>query len=739
MRMPDGREAAWTAGLHEHGSESTSRDPSGRFSTLVEDASEIVTLLDRHGGIVYMNAVGRKMLATGVLTPGEPFLELIHPEDRDETGRLLARLVNESDTTQQFELRIRTAEDSYRHLATTAQNLLDDVGIGAVVLHSRDVTELRQTQATLEQERSYDPLTRLPNRSHFAEHVSRAMSRARRVPGRVAVYSVDIDRFHEVNERHGVATGDEVLCRVSDRLRQCLRGYDTVSRGDPVVARVASDEFLVLCEDVLDVRSAETIAVRLGAAVADTPVHAGHDDLWITATVGVALSGDVGTTAESLVGQASAALHLGKRRGGARVQFLDERPRHTADLEARQLKELREAISTGQLRLLYQPKIEISSGEMVGVEALVRWEHPEQGLVSPLEFIPLAEKSGLIDDLGRWVLVEACRQRRDWEGTLSGPARLVMSVNVSTKQFNTSFPELVRAVLGEIRAPGEWLCIEITESAVMSDVDEAIITIHGLRALGVRVSIDDFGTGFSSLAQLKRLPLDELKIDKSFIDGLGHDREDTAIVAAIVAMAQALELAVVAEGVETVEQLAALRTLGCELAQGFLFSRPLSHHRLHDVLTGAEQLGTVPGPGPTTEVGREPDLVLVVDDSPDVRRFARVSLAASGFEVREAAEGDEAIAMARRLRPTCVVLDVVMPGVSGFEVCRRLRADPLTADCTVVMLTANASADDKVEAFSAGADDYMVKPFAPRDIAGRVRDAINRRRDGDGGSEQAPI
>ena len=708
------------------------RDSGSRFYAVVEDSSEIVTLLDRRGGIVYMNALGRQILANEVLTPGEAFWELVRLDDRDDTRGVFTQLLEEPGTTQRFELRIRAAEDSYRYLDTTAQNLLEDVGVGAVVLHSRDVTELRQTEATLDRERSCDPLTRLPNRSRFAEHVNRAMSRAPRVPGRIAVYSLDIDNFRQVNELHSLATGDEVLRCVSDRLRQCLRGYDIVSRGDPVVARFAGDEFFVLCEDVLDVSSAETIGVRLAAAVADTPVPSGHDDVRVTATVGVALSGGAATTAESLVVQASAALHLGKQHGGARVQFFDELPRDAADLEARRLKELREAISTGQLRLLFQPKVEISSGEMVGVEALVRWEHPERGLVSPLEFIPLAEKSGLIDDLGRWVLVEACRQRRDWEAVLSIPARLVMCVNVSTKQFNTSFPELVAAVLAETQASGESLCIEITESAVMSDVDEAIVTIHGLRALGVKVSIDDFGTGFSSLAQLKRLPLDELKIDKSFVDGLGHDREDTAIVAAIVAMAQALELAVVAEGVETAEQLAALRTLGCELVQGFLFSRPVPHHRVHDVLTGVEPLGTVPGPGPTPKHGPEADLVLVVDDSPDVRRFARVSLAASGFEVREAAEGDEAIAMARLLRPTCVVLDVVMPGVSGFEVCRSLRADPLTADCTVVMLTANASADDKVEAFSAGADDYMVKPFAPRDIAGRVRGAINRRRDGDG-------
>ena len=389
-------------------------------------------------------------------------------------------------------------------------------------------------------------------------------------------------------------------------------------------------------------------------------------------------------------------------------------------------EDVRRAIEHAELQLLYQPKVQIGSGRIAGVEALARWDHPQRGDIPPSEFIPVAEEAGLIDALGEWVLTEACRQRESFES--AAPIRpLLMCVNVSSHQFTASFPDLLRGVISRWGLPPGSLGIEITESAVMTDVDAAIATISELRSLGVHVSLDDFGTGFSSLAQLKRLPLDELKVDKSFIDGLGRVDADTAIVAAIVAMAHALELCVTAEGVETADQLVALRTLGCELAQGFLLSRPVPAERIGDLLDGAAPLDFDLGRTLSAPRGRARDVVLVADDSPDVRRLVRVSLATSGFDIVEASSGLEAITAAKRFRPDCVVLDVAMPSLDGIEVCRALRSDPSTASCAVLMLTTNSAAEDKVEAFSAGADDYMVKPFAPRDIVARVRVAIDRR------------
>jgi len=394
------------------------------------------------------------------------------------------------------------------------------------------------------------------------------------------------------------------------------------------------------------------------------------------------------------------------------------------DIHGEEVAALRAAITLSQLRLHYQPKVDVSSGRMQGVEALVRWEHPTRGLVPPVEFISLAEDSGLIGSLGEWVLTESCLQQATWAVHLGENAPPMVCVNVSAHQFVPGFVDLVRHTIASTGVLPEMVGVEITESVVMGDVGAAVGIMHELKALGLVLSIDDFGTGYSSLSQLKRFPIDELKIDKSFIDGLGSDPGDTAIVAAIVAMAHALGLLVIAEGVETIDQLTRLRNLGCDMAQGYLFSRPLPPEglvALGTVLRPVAEGGPAPAPTPAAEV------VLIVDDTADVRQLANVSLATSGFAVLEAVSGQEALREARRVRPACIVLDVSMPGMDGFETCRALRSDPSISSTAIVMLTARADAHDKVKAFSAGADDYMVKPFAPRELASRVRQAIARR------------
>jgi len=369
----------------------------------------------------------------------------------------------------------------------------------------------------------------------------------------------------------------------------------------------------------------------------------------------------------------------------------------------------------------------------VGVEALVRWEHPKRGLLPPMDFIPLAEETGLIVPIGAWVLEEACREAQRWRARFPDHPPLMVSVNVSGRQFEPALVDVVSSAISSAGIDASTLCLELTESTVMSDVDAAIDILRQLKALGVKISIDDFGTGYSSLAYLKRFPLDELKVDKSFVDGLGRDPEATAIVAAVVAAAQALGLTVVAEGVETGEQVGRLRTLGCEEAQGFYYFRPQPASDVGDLLAREAAAGMARRPeraaGAPGDRGYGGETVVLVDDADDVRQLARVSLAAAGFDVHEASSGADAIPLVRRVRPDCVVLDVNMPGMSGFDVCRTLRADPLTSDTTIMMLTADADAADKVEAFSLEADDYIVKPFAPRDLVARVRSAMRRRRE----------
>jgi CheY-like chemotaxis protein len=306
-------------------------------------------------------------------------------------------------------------------------------------------------------------------------------------------------------------------------------------------------------------------------------------------------------------------------------------------------------------------------------------------------------------------------------------------VNVSPRQFGAELVEVVAAALATTGTEPAALCLEVTESLLMNDVEGSVDVLRELAALGVAVSIDDFGTGYSSLSYLKQFPLQELKIDRSFVEGLGRDDNDTAIVAAVVAMAHALGLCVVAEGVETSEQLERLRTLGCEQAQGYYFARPGPASEV-DALLVAEAQASWRGhePGDLSTDGTEhyrAARVLIVDDSPSVRQLAALSLAAVGFDVHEAHDGSTALRMAADLVPDCILLDVNMPDMSGLEACRSLRAAPATAGCTILMLTGDDAAAAKVEAFSAGADDYIVKPFSPRDLAGRVNAALRRRRE----------
>ena len=416
----------------------------------------------------------------------------------------------------------------------------------------------------------------------------------------------------------------------------------------------------------------------------------------------------------------------------------DELSRHGGQEDERAL---RRALAEGQFRLDFQPKVSLESGHVVGAEALLRWDDPGRGLVPPLEFIALAEETGLIVPIGTWVIEEACRRVVQWDRRFPRRPALVVSVNVSGRQFGPDLVDAVAAALAASGADPGQLCLEVTESVLMGDADAAAGILRQLAATGVKLSIDDFGTGYSSLAYLKQFPLHELKIDRSFVTGLGDDSNDTAIVAATVAMAHALRLSVVAEGVETTDQLERLRVLGCQDVQGFFISPPHPAEAFAEFLAGWHSEGGRLGVG-STGLGRA-ERILVVDDADDVRQMARMSLATAGFEVVDVGSGPEAVATARMMLPDCVLLDVSMPDMSGFDVCRALRASPATAGCTIVMLTANVASHDKVQAFSSGADDYIIKPFTPRDLVGRVRAAIHRRRDrelsgaarGSGGAE----
>ncbi|MGQ0521329.1 MAG: putative bifunctional diguanylate cyclase/phosphodiesterase [Actinomycetota bacterium] len=424
---------------------------------------------------------------------------------------------------------------------------------------------MRKALADAVHRANHDTLTGLPNRTLVLDRLDHALARLARGRRSVGVLFVDLDRFKVVNDTLGHSVGDEVLVRIGERLQAAVRPGDTVGR-------LAGDEFVVVCEEV-ETCAVLQVAERIAAAIASPMPLYGRESV-LTASIGIALAAG-GGRAEDVLRDADVAMYRAKERGRDRIEVFDAaiRARLLERLEMEQA--LRRALQHGELRLHYQPIVRAADNELLGVEALVRWEHPDRGLVAPADFIPLAEESGLITRIGRWVLIEACSQLGRWQDADPQLAALTIGVNLSARQFTD--PGIVAIVAEALHragiAPGA-LTLEITESVLMEEVEATADTLRALKELGVGLSIDDFGTGYSSLSYLKRFPVDSLKIDRSFVDGLGIDSEDHAIVNAVVSLAHALGLDVVGEGVETEVQLRELRRLGCDAVQGYLVGHP---------------------------------------------------------------------------------------------------------------------------------------------------------------------
>jgi len=411
-----------------------------------------------------------------------------------------------------------------------------------------------------------DPLTGLASRTVLSERLRIALDRSRRNRLMTAVLFIDIDRFKLVNDSLGHSAGDRLLVVLADRLRGAIRRTDTA-------VRFGGDEFVVLCEEVRDARAALQVAERVADSLR-APVMTGGHELTMTVSIGIALSaGDV-RDPEDLVRDADAAMYRAKQAGRSRCELFDDEMRERVLHQLAVEHDLRRAIERDELVLHYQPEVDLPSGTVAGVEALVRWRHPERGLIAPDDFIPVAEETGQIVGIGEWVLMEACRQGAAWKAR-RGSRELVMRVNVSPRQLDDpGFVDAVARALADSGLEPRDLCLEITESALIRDLDRGSEVLRRVRALGVLLALDDFGTGHSSLTYLRRLRVDVLKIDREFLRGLDSREDDQAIVAAIIGMARALGLTVTAEGVERQSQLAKLHELRCDAAQGFLLARP---------------------------------------------------------------------------------------------------------------------------------------------------------------------
>jgi diguanylate cyclase (GGDEF)-like protein len=437
-------------------------------------------------------------------------------------------------------------------------------------------SSLDDAEAELSQAALHDPLTHLPNRLLLQQRIDQALIDAELRGGRFAVMFMDLDGFKQVNDAYGHQTGDSLLVAVAARTRQLLRPTD-------VLARLGGDEF-VLVVGIENDEEVTAVASRILQSIGQGSLVPGHE-IQVTASIGIAICPDHAATERQLMGYADAAMYQAKEAGRNAYVVFAEWMSDSAEQQFRLLADLRHAIALNQLFLLYQPKVRVSTHQVSGAEALIRWQHPEQGLIPPDRFIRLAERSGVINDIGRWVLNEACRQLRRWHD--AGHDNWSVSVNLSPIQFSSPFLlQEVSDALETHRVEPRRLVLEITESAVMRDTDTSLRLLQSLARLGVGVSIDDFGTGYSSLLYLKRLPATEIKIDHAFVRDLESSSEDVVIVSAIVALGHAMDMDIVAEGVETAGQRAYLERVGCDFLQGYLLGRPVDPERfmqLHDL------------------------------------------------------------------------------------------------------------------------------------------------------------
>ena len=567
------------AGMEPGPIEETLRRSEERLRVLIRHTSDVVSIVDPDGTIRWQSPSTERVLGySPEALAGTSVYDLVHPEDAPTLRATFGHLAATPARPETIDLRARHRDGSWRDLEASATSMVDTPSVGGIVITARDVTERKAFEGQLARQAFYDSLTGLPNRILFTFSIERALAGARRNNVGVAVMYLDLDGFKSVNDTLGHHAGDRLLALLAERLRSSVRPGDTV-------ARLGGDEFTVLLEDIIHPEQAELVARRIVERL-DQPFDIDGRAVSVTASIGIAFGTDADARPADLLRFADAAMYRAKTEGKARYVVFD-RAMHAdwvarSDLEA----ELRGALERGELRLHYQPIVDLATGRIVGAEALVRWLHPERGLLLPQGFLRVAEETGLIVPLGAWVLAEACRQARAWQRERSAAESFWVSVNFSPRQLRQ--PDLVAQVgraLRETELDPAALRLELGEGAIVEDGTARLATVEALQAVGVRVAIDDFGTGSSSLTGLRRLPARTLKLDQSVF--AGPDARDARVVRAVVDLAHALDMDVVAEGIETADQLALLRATACDHGQGFLFSKPVD----------AEALGALLGSG----------------------------------------------------------------------------------------------------------------------------------------------
>jgi diguanylate cyclase (GGDEF)-like protein/PAS domain S-box-containing protein len=561
-----------------------------RFSALVENSSDLVTIVDRDGIILFQSPSVARVLGWDVeRTEGTSFVAALHDSDQPRWLTIVDFLAEDSDGEMVAEWQVRHADGSWRFLQSVVTNLIHEPSVGGLVLNSRDITDQKTLEDQLRHQAFHDQLTGLANRALFVEHLDQALRRQSRMGGGLAVLFIDLDEFKAVNDLHGHTLGDELLKQAAERLRTTLRTADAI-------ARIGGDEFAALFEGVGLGLDASAAAERVIGSFAQ-PFLIESLEVFVTASMGMALNDSGTESAEDLIRNADLAMYAAKTANKGRYEVFSTNM-HSTILDRMQMEvDLRHALDQSEFEAYYQPIVTLPSGTIVGVEALIRWNHPQRGLVMPGEFIGVAESSGIIVQIGAWILRHACQEFEVLTRGVSGGQNLGLSVNLSTRQL--SDPLLIDTVRGALANSGldaRRLTLEITESAIMEDVPNTFRVLTELRSFGVKIAIDDFGTGYSSLSLLSEIPVDTLKIDQSFVTSVAKRPEPGRLIRAIQLLASDFGLRTVAEGVEELDQLEALEGLGCQAAQGFYFARPQPALQLAELLERDTSISVVATP-----------------------------------------------------------------------------------------------------------------------------------------------
>ena len=563
---------------------------------LVNKSPDIVYMLDSNGRFTFVNKRLETLLGykkEDVL--GNHYTSIIHEDDHEKamhtfnerrTGdraitnvELRFKCKNNDCAPRHFETSIIPIEISAVGIYNTNNDLSDSKFLGTYGI-ARDITERVEAEEIIRFQAYHDMLTRLPNRTLLKDRLNQAISHARRNESKLSVMFLDLDRFKMVNDTLGHVVGDQLLQAVSIRLKKCLREGDTL-------ARIGGDEFTLLLPEIHDSKCSERVAHKIIKSL-EQPFNINDNEFFVSTSIGIAHYPDDGTTMETLIKHADIAMYSVKGNGKNGYRFYADHMNEAFSKHLSLENDMRRALTQKQFKISYQPQINIETGEVFAMEALIRWDHPQRGAISPYEFISLAEETGLILPIGEWVLKNACAELKRWRE--AGLSNIRVAINISACQLEQeNIVKTIIDILHENNIPGEMLEIEITENMIMKDIENGISKLTQLSNHGINIAIDDFGTGYSSLSYLKRLPIDTLKIDRSFIHDMQNSDEDASIIKAIIAMAKGLGLNIISEGVETKEQLELLKAWRCKNVQGFLFSRPLAQKEAMGFLKSSAQ------------------------------------------------------------------------------------------------------------------------------------------------------